>query len=50
MPGVEVTAGGEAIRFGPQGEGAIEGTYLQYEVPSLAEHGAFAFSRFEGAS
>ena len=34
-------------RFGKQGEGAIEGVYLDYERTTLSEHaGAGRFSRF----
>ena len=32
--------------FGPQGEGAIEGHYTDYERPRLHEHGGLRFGRF----
>ena len=42
-----VSARGEAsAAFGPQGEGAIEGSYKEYQVPWASTHDTFVHSRF----
>ena len=52
-PGVNITVsarGQTSSRFGSQGEGAIEGSYRDYETPGLDKHGHSKFSLWRGCS